>query len=59
MRRFVVDLFLASLAILAVLAFVFRSAEAKRTLILLRNVALVYIALVLALGLYRLWQVTF
>jgi len=43
-------------AVLVVMAFVFRNQQARNLLRTLRNAALIYIALMLALGLYRLWQ---
>ncbi|MFN8506372.1 MAG: hypothetical protein U0547_02245 [Dehalococcoidia bacterium] len=43
-------------AVLVVMAVVFRNQQARSLLRTLRNAALIYIALVLALGLYRLWQ---
>lgn len=43
-------------AVLVVMAFVFRNHQARNLLRTLRNAALIYIALMLALGLYRLWQ---
>lgn len=43
-------------AVLVVMAFVFRNQQARGLLRTLRNAALIYIALMLALGLYRLWQ---
>ncbi len=59
MRSLALDLALAAAAVLAVAAFVFRSREAKRVLIWLRNAAWIYILLVFALGAYRLWQLGF
>jgi hypothetical protein len=58
-RSLVFDLLLAAGAALAVAAFVFRSREAQRLLIWLRNAAWVYILLVFAVGAYRLWQLGF
>jgi hypothetical protein len=58
-RSLAFDLVLASATVLAVAAFVFRSREARRMLIWLRNAAWVYILLVFALGAYRLWQLGF
>jgi len=55
----VFDLLLAAGAALAGAAFVFRSREAQRLLIWLRNAAWVYILLVFAVGAYRLWQLGF
>ncbi|MCC6386932.1 MAG: hypothetical protein IT302_06075 [Dehalococcoidia bacterium] len=56
MRVFLVQAGVLLGAVLVLMAVVFRNQQARNLLGTLRNAALIYIALVLALGLYRLWQ---
>lgn len=56
MRLFLVQASVLGAVALVVMALVFRNQRARDLLRTLRNVAWVYIALVFALGLYRLWQ---
>lgn len=56
MRLFLVQAAVLGAVALVVMALVFRNQRARDPLRTLRNVAWVYIALVFALGLYRLWQ---
>lgn len=56
MKSFLFLALLASAAVLVVLAVVFRNERARGVLRTLRNAAWIYIALVLALGLWRLWN---
>lgn len=59
MRSVAFGLIVSAAAALVVAAVVFRSREAQRMLVWLRNFAWVYIVLVFALGAYRLWQLGF
>ncbi|HMS58235.1 MAG TPA: hypothetical protein PKA49_05215 [Tepidiformaceae bacterium] len=56
MRLFLVQAAVLGAVALVVMALVFRNQRARDLLRTLRNVAWVAIALVFALGLYRLWQ---
>ena len=56
MRLFLVQAAVLGAVALVVMALVFRNQRARDLLRTLRNVAWVYIALVFALGLSRLWQ---
>lgn len=59
MRSVAFGLVVSAAAALIVAALVFRSREAQRMLVWLRNLAWLYILLVFALGAYRLWQIGF
>lgn len=56
MRWFLLQAIVLAAVVLVVMGFVFRSQRARDLLRTLRNAALIYIALVFALGMYRFWQ---
>ncbi|MBI2766181.1 MAG: hypothetical protein HYX53_09750 [Chloroflexi bacterium] len=56
MRSFIFEALVLLALVLAVMALVFRNQRARSVLRTLRNAAWLYIALVFALGIYRIWQ---